>query len=421
MEKSRMSKITKIIFFTVFLELLGYGILIPVIPLLVTDPTSPFFLLPPTATLESGLILLGFLIAVYPIGQFFSTPILGQLSDRYGRKPILIISILGTSISYVLFAIGIITKNIPLLFFSRFFDGMTGGNIAVAQATIADITTPENRARNFGMIGAAFGLGFIFGPYIGGKLSSPAIVSWFNPATPFYFAAILAVCNVLSIWTFLPETHVIRTIKKISFSKSIENIRRGFALPGLKNLFGVSFLFNAGFTFFTTFFSVFLIVKFGFNEAKIGNFFGYVGVWSVFTQAVVTRFMAKRFKPEAILSVSLFACAFMLLMYFLPRESWQLYLIPPFFSLAAGLSMVNLGTLISNRTDRTTQGEIMGISASITALAQSIPPILSGLIASLLTPTTPILIASGIVFIGWIFFMYTKNKKVALATLPEIS
>ncbi len=254
-----MSKTIKLIFFTVFLDLLGYGILIPVIPLLVTDPSNQFYLLNTSTSAHTGLILLGFLIAVYPIGQFFSTPILGQLSDRYGRKPILIISILGTSISYILFAIGIITKNIPLLFISRFFDGITGGNISVAQATIADITTPENRTRNFGMIGAAFGLGFIFGPFIGGKLSSSQFVSWFNPATPFYFAAILAFLNVLSIWKFLPETNIHKTVRSISFAKSLHNIKKGFAMPQLKNLFEVTFLFNAGFTFFTTFFSVFLL------------------------------------------------------------------------------------------------------------------------------------------------------------------
>lgn len=411
-----MSKTIKIIFFTVFLDLLGYGILIPVIPLLVTDPTNPFYLLSAGVSPQTGLLVLGLLIAVYPIGQFFSTPILGQLSDRYGRKPILIISILGTSISYVLFALGIVTKNIPLLFFSRFFDGMTGGNIAVAQATIADITTPENRTRNFGMIGAAFGLGFIFGPFIGGKLSSPAVVSWFNPATPFYFAAILAALNVISIWQFLPETNKVKRVVAISFNKSISNIKKGFSLPALKDLFTVTFLFNAGFTFFTTFFSVFLITRFGFNEAKIGNFFAYVGIWSVVTQAVVTRFMAKRFTQEQILSATLLGCSIMLLVYFLPRAAWQLYLVPPFFSLMTGLSMANIGSLISTRADHKIQGEIMGISASITALAQSIPPILAGVIAGIISPTTPLLIASLIVFVSWTVFMYqykkTKNPSV---------
>lgn len=402
-----MNKTIKIIFFTVFLDMLGYGILIPVMPLLFTDPTNQFYLLKEGS--RQGFLLLGLLIAMYPIGQFFATPILGQLSDRYGRKPILTLSILGTSLSYILFAVGIITKNIPLLFISRFFDGITGGNISVAQATIADITVPENRARNFGMIGAAFGLGFIFGPFLGGKLSSSSIVSCFNPATPFYFAAFLALINIISIWKFLPETNRHIEKKIITFGKSISNIKKAFEFPGLKNLFTVSFLFSAGFAFFTTFFSVFLITKFGFNENRIGNFFAYVGLWSVFTQAVVTRFAAKRFTQENILKFSLLGCSVFLLAYFLPRQSWQLYLIPPFFSLMTGLTMANMNALISSKVEAKVQGEVLGISTSVGALAQSIPPIVAGFTAALFSPATPLLIASLFVFVGWILFV-KKNR-----------
>src|SRR6185369_2029743 len=113
------------------------------------------------------------------------------------RRKLLAISILGTSASYVVFALGIVTKNLPLLFISRAFDGITGGNIAVAQAAVADITKPEHRAKNFGLIGAAFGLGFIIGPYIGGKLSDPSVVSWFSASTPFWFAAALSFFNFI--------------------------------------------------------------------------------------------------------------------------------------------------------------------------------------------------------------------------------
>lgn len=414
-----MSKIIKIIFFTVFLDLLGYGILIPIIPLLFTDPSNAFYLLTSNQSARTGFLILGLLIASYPIGQFFATPILGQLSDKYGRKKILIISILGTSISYIIFAIGIVTKNIPILFISRFFDGITGGNIAVAQATIADVTLPENRAKNFGMIGAAFGLGFIFGPFIGGKLADSSLVSWFTPATPFYFAALLAFINVISIIFFLPETNKhISKEKEITFNKSIANIREALFFPQLRNLFSTSFLFNAGFTFFTTFFSVFLIKKFGYTEGKIGTFFAYVGIWSVITQGLLTRWASKKFTHTQILKVTLLGCSIFLLAYFLPQKSWQLFLVPPFFSVMTGLTMANLNALISKSGKSTSQGEIMGISSSVNALAQSIPPIISGVAAALISPYTPILFASFFIFISWVLFVrYHNGKKTILVNV----
>ena len=178
------------VFMTIFIDMLGVGILIPVFPLLIL-PNSPDNILPTGWTIQQGFILFGWLSAAYPLAQFFAAPILGQLADRYGRKKILAISITGTMFGYILFAIGIATHNIPLLFASRILDGFTGGNISVAQAAIADISTAKNRARNFGLIGMAFGLGFILGPYVGGKLADPSVISWFNAQTPFYFTAAL--------------------------------------------------------------------------------------------------------------------------------------------------------------------------------------------------------------------------------------
>lgn len=404
------NKILIIIFITVFIDLLGIGILIPVIPQLFANPYSPEYMLPFSTSVNQGYLLLGLLIAVYPLGQFLATPILGQLSDKYGRKKILGISLFGTSISYVLFAIAIVTKNIPLLFFSRFFDGITGGNISIAQAMIGDVSTGENRARNFGMLGAAFGLGFILGPFIGGKLSDPSVLSWFNSATPFYFAGILAFINMLSVLFLVPETNKNLWKEKLTLSKSFSNIKKAIEMKGVSTIFVTNFLFFGGFTFFTTFFGVFLIDRFNFTQGNIGDFFAYVGIWSVFTQAVMTRIFARHFAEPQVIRYTLIGAGILILAYFLPTKSWELFLIPPFFSICTGLTMANINSLLSKASPPDQRGEIMGISSSVQALAQTIPAILSGFIAASLAPTTPLIVASILVIFSGLAFRFLYKK-----------
>ncbi|TAL55458.1 MAG: MFS transporter, partial [Nanoarchaeota archaeon] len=294
-----------VILFTVFLDMLGIGILIPVIPILLADPTSPSYLLPAGISVQSGYILLGFLIAIFPFMVFLSAPILGQLSDRYGRKKILVICLFGTCISYLIFAIAILTKNIPLLFISRAFDGITGGNISVAQAVIADITPPEKRSRTFGLIGAAFGFGFVIGPFLGGVLADYKIVSWFNAATPFWFAALLSFINIILLITNLTETHTPSPDADVEMNRSIKNIVKAFSHADLKVLFFSAFLFQAGFAFYLTFFSVFLIIRFHATPGTIGLYFAYIGVWIVIAQAFVTRQLSHRFREDQVLRVSM--------------------------------------------------------------------------------------------------------------------
>ncbi len=404
-----------VIFFTIFLNALGFGILIPVIPLLLADPSSQYYMLPAGLTLQQGYIIFGFLVASFSVMQFIATPILGQLSDRFGRKRILAISLSGTSISYILFAVGIILKNIPLLFISRAFDGLTGGNISVAQAVIADVTTPSQRAKSFGLIGSAFGLGFILGPFLGGILSAKRLVPWFNAATPFWFAAILSFIDVCVILICLAETFKTNKIKKIIWSQSLRNIVRAFSIKNLRTIFLSVFLFQSGFTFFTTFFSVFLITKFNFTQTNTGNFFAYLGVWLALTQGVLTRIVSNRFREYKVLRVTLILTGIFIFAFIVPPTWWGLLIVAPFFAAANGLSQANLTSLVSRSAGREIQGEILGVSASVQALAQAIPAMLTGFIAAALTPSSPAIVAASVIVLCGIIFIifYRPDSSVS--------
>jgi len=413
------------VFITIFIDMLGFGILIPVFPLLVS-PASLDNILPGGWTVSQGFILLGWMTAAYPIAQFFSAPLLGQLADRYGRKPVLAVSVFGTALGYVLFAIGLYTKNIPLLFMARALDGFTGGNFPVAQAVIADTSTPKNRARNFGFMGMAFGLGFILGPYIGGKLADPSVVSWFGIATPFWFTATISFINVCIVLIFLPETLKLKVTERIDLAKPFHNIMAAFSRPGLRSVMPSSFLFSVGFTFFTTFFGLVLLDKFGFTRSNTGDYFAYMGIWIAVVQGGLVSIFAKKFKDYQVMRYSIFATAVFLLGYALvPAGEYKwLFLVPPFFALGNGLTTAFNGALISRITPKELQGESLGINASVQALAQSFPAIMSGYIASI-NDSLPIIVGSGVIALAgiafWVFFKPGRDDKYAAQSGADVA
>lgn len=355
-------------------------------------------------------MIYGLLTAAYPMMSFLAAPILGQLSDRYGRRRVLAVCLSGTAIGYALFAIAILTKNLPLLFLSRMLDGITGGNISVAQAAVADVSTPETRAKNFGLLGAAFGLGFILGPLIGGKLADASLVSWFNASVPFWFAAILASLNLISVLLFFPETHKTSPVAKaFRWLKSFGDIAAAFRWKELRSLFTASFLFYSGFGFFISFFSVYLVDRFGFNEGQIGNYFAYVGICIVFAQAVLIGLVTKRWKEPQILRVSMLGTALAVFSQILIHNPWYLLLVPPFMAASNALSAASLTSLVSRTAGPERQGEILGLNASLQSLSGIFPPLLAGVVAARFSSTTPIAVGALICLTGWLWFGLTTR------------
>lgn len=395
------------LFFTIFLDLLGMGLAIPILAPLMISPSG---ILPADMSLQTRTILYGFLVATYPLFQFFGAPIFGALSDRYGRRPIITIALCGTLLGYLLTGYGIVTGQVWLIFLSRALDGFTGGNISAAQSAIADVSEPQEKARNFGLIGMAFGLGFILGPFMGGKLADPAVVSWFTSSTPFWGAAILAGLNILLVWRFLPETLHTRVHTRLSLFTGFRNIRRAFQFPHLRTILLVSFLLVLGFNFFTQFFQVMLIDRFKFTQSDIGDLYAYMGLWIAITQGLINRPLSRWFKPEQIVSVSALTLAAALPFLLLPERVAFIYLVFPFIAVSNGLTHPNATAIVSNLAGPESQGEILGINQSLQSLAMALPPLIAGFVATL-HPGLPTIIGSGLVFLAWMLFVFVFRRR----------
>ncbi len=397
-----------IIFFTTFLELLGVGIIIPIIAPLFLD--TEHHLLPDHFSFQQRTILIGLLLSSFSFMQFFGASFLGALSDKYGRKPVLFGSILATAVGYLILGAGIELGMAWMLFAGRMLNGFCAGNLAVIYSSIADISKADAKSRNFGMVGAAFGIGFVIGPFLGGQLADSSLVSWFNYATPFWFAALLGGINLLLIHFRFRETIGQRFNRSLNFTTGIRNLRTAFTNPSLRNIFMVSFLFIFGFTFFTQFIQVYLIEAFDYREADIGQLFAYIGIWIALTQGVIIRPLSKRFAPAQVLNFTLLLLAFAMIALLLPQYSWQLYLVLPFISVFQGLSSPNITATVSNLADPEVQGEILGINQSVNAFAQMLPPLIGGVLVGF-DIRMPIYGSAFFILMAWLLFRYLRSKK----------
>jgi DHA1 family tetracycline resistance protein-like MFS transporter len=396
------------LFITVFVDMVGIGIVIPVFPMLFADPKAGIFAA--DVAINHRLLIYGFLAACYPLAQFFGAPLLGALADRHGRKPMLTLSLFGTFIGYAIFAWSVSQGNLAMMFFSRALAGFMGGNIAIAFSSISDISDAKSKTKNFGLIGMAFGLGFILGPFIGGKLTDATIYHGFNYATPFIGAAVLAGINLFIVSFVYKETLLTKIQTEISFTTGFKNVARAFTLRNLRTVFITMFLITFGFTFFTQFFQVFLGDKFSFTPSQVGTVFAFVGIWIAITQGLFVRIFSKWFTPKQILSFSIFLLGITLVSLVIPDQKGILYFIFPFIAIFQGLISPNSMTIVSQQAGPEAQGEILGINQSIQALAQAIPPVIAGYIVSIKVEL-PIIVASGcMVLAGLIFVVFFHNK-----------
>lgn len=355
---------------------LSYGTIIPLL-----YPYAARFGLTPLGT--------GILFSTYSFFQLLATPIIGKLSDRFGRKPLLLGSLFGTSVSLALFASA---TTVPMLFVARILDGITGGNISVAQAVITDTTTGKDRTKSFGIIGASFGVGFLLGPALGG------IMSAYSLTAPFWLAAIIALFGSVVGWLVLPETLpqrqkfswqnltskqnvVIVGLKQLV--QSLQLLLNSFRLPMIGSLFVVTLLVMSADQMLSLGFQAHMSDVFKLSPTQIGWVFAGIGILSILMQAGGIKWLLQlipnRLTMIKIMMVVTTITTFLLFVFQVP-QAWFVTLF--IYVLAFIPLRVMMTGLLSDNSDQQKQGEILGINQSILSLGQIIGPLSAGIIAS---------------------------------------
>jgi DHA1 family tetracycline resistance protein-like MFS transporter len=378
-----------IIFLITFIDLLGFGIVIPIIP----------------SYAEAGFgasdVMIGFLVASFSFSQLLFTPLWGRLSDRLGRRPILLFGLFLTVVSYVLFGMA---TSLGMLFFSRLLAGIGGANISAAQAYISDVTRPEERARGMGLIGAAFGLGFVFGPFIGG-----ALVPYGHEVPGFAAAALSAVAFITALIA-LPES--LSSEKKgaaapRTFAADMALLLVALRRPKIGVLLVLFFLITFGYANIYATFPLISMREFGFSEREVGYLFGFIGIIGAITQGGLIRALMLRYDERLLfLAGAIFTSAGLTALPYAPTL-WILLPVLAVMSLGTGLMTPSCLSLISRHADERQQGGILGINQSLGALGRVLGPIWGAFVFQSVGTAWPFLTGGFVLFIVVILIRLT--------------
>jgi len=365
-----------VIFVTVFIDLLGFGIIIPLLP---------FY----AESFGANAFTVGLLSTSYSLMQFVFSPVWGRLSDRVGRRPIILVGLAGSCASYLVLAMA---GSLALVFLGRIVGGIAGANIPTAQAYIADVTTPENRAKGMGLVGAAFGLGFIFGPAIGG------ILSHMGPSAPMWVASALCGGNLVAAAMLLPESRSGQSVRPAI--GRIEALRHAFADRRLILLLALYFIVTMAFSGFEATFALFTERRFGFTMATIGYVFAFIGCTLALVQGVLVGKVVGRFGEARLIPMAIAVIAIGL---GLVPFAWTV----PALLIAVGTLAVGMGfngpalsSMVSRLTHADDQGGMLGLASSLASLGRVVGPAWGGFLFDAFGVTSPYLSASAIMFLA---------------------
>ncbi len=383
-----------IIFLTVFIDLLGFGIIIPILPNY-------------AISLGANTFITGAIAGAFSLMNFIMTSYLGTWSDKIGRRPVLLFTILMNASSYLLLAF---SNSLWLILMSRIIAGIGSANISVAQAYISDITTPEERARKMGVIGMAFGLGFILGPPIGGFLKS--INEHQGMMYVGLFTSLLCFINLVFAFFFLKESHI-HLNKELSVSlKPIQNIQNFISIPSIKEYLWYGFIFISAFSIFQVLSTVYWKQHCLLNDKEIGLFFGFIGIMGIVWQGIGLKFLLKKWSEHSIIIFSsiIMSMALILLIFLNYQNTIPLaYIILFLISTGHGLISPCITSLLSQKVSPQQSGSLLGVFQSLNSLARTIAPAIGGFLYDL-SFYYPFLFASLVMISAAWLILKSKSK-----------
>jgi DHA1 family tetracycline resistance protein-like MFS transporter len=381
-----------LVFFTIFLDILGFGILVPVIPFLV----QPF---------DSSALIIGLLTVAFSFSQFLAAPVLGVMSDRWGRRPILIISIIGAAIAYTAFGAA---HALWVFFLARIVDGLSGGNISTAQAYIADVSPPADRAKNFGLIGAAFGAGFVLGPAIGGILSQVSL------SAPAYLAGGLSILSAIFAYYMLPEslpperrrTEPFTWHDFNPFGRLLFFMKQPILLQNFTAMLTIGLAMNA----LRSNFAVYAREALQYDASHVGYLYAYLGTIVVFTQMVLVRHLAPKLgeKNTALIGFSAMIIGFLWMG--TEPDLLQIMMIMPLIAVGNGLCFPTITAMNSHAVKDSEQGGVMGAQQSVNSMAMMIGPFIAGWAFDHISMGAPYSMAAAFLIFGLLMSLRHLNK-----------
>jgi DHA1 family tetracycline resistance protein-like MFS transporter len=394
--EKKFDKKLLIIFIIQFTEVLGFSSVLPIIPFL-------------GLSLGLNALEIGLILSIFSICQLFASPITGKLSDRYGRKPLLLFSQTSTFIGFILLGLA---SNVWILIAARLVDGLLGSNMTVTQAYISDVTNPNYRTKTFGYSSAVFGAGLIFGPVIGGLLLS------INFSAPFFFAAGISLLSIILVFILLPES-LKRREEKLDFKFEdiipIKEAKYFFKSTTIRGLIVVFFIYNFSFMLFINTFALFAEKQINATPQQVSFYMAWIGVLRVIFQSALINPILKKLSENKTLVIGIFTMIFAMIFLIFSNSYWIVFL--PFFFLAFGTGVARpiLTSKLTNTVKREETGSLLGVNNSLTSVGQIITPILGGIMLQFLPtqilPTVSAVIFSLIIFL-WKWTIISPIKEI---------
>ena len=361
-----------IVFTTVVIDLIGFGIVLPILPLWAEEfGASP--------------VQIGIITASYAVMQFIFAPILGRISDRRGRRPVILVALVGTVIAFLMIGIA---QSLLVIFLARVLQGVAGASYAAAQAYVADVTTREERAHGMGMIGAAFGLGFLLGPALG------ALFALIDMRAPFFVAAALALANLVIAYRRLPESRVAGAPVESRGGWAL--LRRSLASRRLAPLMWLTFLANFAFVAMESTFALFGERRLDYGMVGMGLLFAYIGLLAAFSQGYLVRRIVPRMGEGPVLTVGLIGTAAGLWLMAVSHNLPLLLVALAILAVASGLVFSATSALISLGSADDEQGAVMGLAASVASAARIAAPLVAGVLFQHIDPAAPLVIGGAL-------------------------